>query len=104
MYESLQLDSRAQWVKWQQGFMSMEEVAGEPTTPGVVKPKFKIPKLSERKELVSNKLNQLTENISPPAKERKKDTSSTTQPHKNKKGRQFGQQGGTRKSRGGRMK
>ena len=92
--------------KWQQGHMSKEEVAGEPTTPGVANPKFKIPKLSERKELVSDKLNQLAASISPPAKERKKDTSSTTQPHKNKKGRhrQFGQQGGTRKSRGGRRK
>ena len=71
--------------QWQQGFMSIGEVAGEPTTSGDVDPNYRIPKLSKKKVLISDKLNQLASNISPPAKERKKQTSSTTQPHKNKK-------------------
>ena len=86
----------------QQGYMSIEEVIGEQTTSRAVNPKFKIPKLSEKKEITTNKLNELAANISPPAKEREKETSDTIQPHKNKKGRQYGYISGTRKSRGGR--
>ena len=92
------------WQQRQQVHMSIEEVAGEPTTSGAANPKFKIPKLPERKELVSDKLNQFAASISPPAKERKKETSGTTQPNKNKKGRQHGHISGTRKSKGGRRK
>ena len=91
-------------IEGQQGYMSKEEVAGEPTTSGTANPKFKIPKLSERKELVSDKLNQLAASISPPAKERKRETSNITQPHKNKKGRQHDYISGTKKSRGGKRK
>ena len=91
-------------VEGQQGYMSKEEVASEPTTSGTVNPKFKIPKLSEKKEITADKLNELAANISPPAKEGKRETSSSTQPHKNKKGRQYIYISGTRKSRGGRRK
>ena len=91
-------------IERQQGYMSREEVAGETTTSGAANPNFKIPKISERKELVSDKLNQLAASISPPAKEIKKETSSISQPHKNKKDRQHGYISGTRKSRGGRRK
>ena len=81
--------------------MSIDEVAGEPTTSGAINPKYKIPK---KKALETNKLNDLASNISPPAKEKKKETSEPTQPHKNKKGRQYGHISGTRWSRGGRRK
>ena len=82
--------------------MSIEEVTGEPTTSGAVNPMFKIPKLSDKKTISTNKLNELAANIFPPAKEREKETSSTTQPHKNKKGQHYGHISGTRWSRGGR--
>ena len=63
--------------RWQQGYMSRQEVSGEATTsaaseqtanPSEKKPNYKIPKKSN---LESNRLNQLASNISPPAKERK---------------------------------
>ena len=108
-------ENRARWgklktkpqlenIEGQQGYMSKEEVAGEPTTSGTANPKFKIPKLSERREITTDKLNNLSANISPPAKERKRETSSSIQPHKNKKGRQHGHISGIRKSGGGRRK
>ena len=49
--------------------MSIEEVAGEPTTSGAANPNFKIPKLSERKGITADKLNKLAASISPKAKE-----------------------------------
>ena len=73
-----------EWQQGQQGFMSVEEVAGEATTSDTLNPKFKIPKMSEKKVLAADRLNQLATSISPPAKERKKEASNTTQPHKNK--------------------
>ena len=90
--------------------MSRQEVSGEatnsaasmqPITLGVTDPNYKIPKQSK---LESNKLNQLMSNISPPAKERRKESDEQDyQPHKQKKGRSLGQISGTRQS-GGRNK
>ena len=99
----------------QQGFMSIQGVAGETTTsgavaqttnPGAADPNYLIPKISGRNSLQSNKLNQIALNVSPPAKERPKESDETRahQPHKQKKGRQLGQQGGTRKRSGGSCK
>ena len=60
--------------------MSRQKVSGkattsatldQPKTPSAVNPNYRIPKKSN---LESNKLNQLASNISPPAKERKKET------------------------------
>ena len=97
-------DFQSNIKQWQQGFISREEVAGASTNSGAIDLNYRIPKLSNKKGLQSNKLNELASNISPPAKEKKKETSSVTQPHKNKKGCQSSQQGGTRKSESSRKK
>ena len=64
----LQSEPQSTINKWQQGHMSIEEAAGEPTTSGAINPKFKIPKLSEKKGIISDKLNELAASISPPAR------------------------------------
>ena len=89
----------------QQGFMSIAEVAGEnSTTSGEANPKYKIPKKPNQQGLQADRLNQLAASTSPPTKEKKKDDYKPDQSHKNKKGRQYSQQGGTRYSRGGKRK
>ena len=64
--------------------MSKQEVSGETTTSSAADPNYRIPKLSGRKSLQSTKLNDLAINISPPARERKKETDENKayQPHK----------------------
>ena len=68
--------------QWQQGHVSRQEVSGEakatnsdavnqPTTPRTANPNYRIPKKSS---FVSNNLNKLALNISPTARERKKET------------------------------
>ena len=82
--------------------MSRQEVSGEALTSNTaehpIDPKYKIPK---KTSLESNRLNELALNISPPAKERKKEgDEQRDQPHKRKKGRTLGQVSGTRKKEG----
>ena len=71
-------ETRSYLKEWQQGFMSREEVTGEKTASGTANPNYRIPKLSGKVGLQSNKLNELASNISPPDKEKKKEISSTT--------------------------
>ena len=90
--------------QWQQGYMSRQEVSGEskasaaserPTKQSAAKPNYRIPKKSR---LESNRLNQLALNISPLAKECRKETDEQSyQPHSRKKGRSLGQISSTRK-------
>ena len=73
----------------------------QPRNPSAVNPDYRIPKKSS---LESNRLNQLALNVSPPAKESKKEVDGKRdQPHKRKKGRSLGQISGTRQ-KGGRSK
>ena len=102
---ALAKESRSNIDQQQQGFMSIAEVASDnATTSNAANPKYKIPKRSNQQELQADRLNQLTANISPPAKEKKKEDYDPDQPHKNKKGRQYNRYGGTRYNRGGRRK
>ena len=68
----LQTSTSSNMEQWLQGFMSRQEVSDEATTsavadqttnPGAADPNYRIPKISGRKSLQSNKLNQLALNI-----------------------------------------
>ena len=76
-------DDKAQWgamstepqsnlKEWQQGFMSREEVSGEQTASGIANPNYRIPKLSGKVGIQSNRLNALAANISPQPKRRRR--------------------------------